>query len=58
MFSLLQTDVAVNPGNSGGPLINLKGEVIGICSASYGDARSEGIHFFVPVNAVKKILPR
>ena len=57
MFTLLQTDATVNPGNSGGPLISALGEVIGVCSASYADARSEGLHFFVPINEAYDILP-
>jgi len=57
MFTLLQTDAAVNPGNSGGPLIDSQGLVIGVCSASYRDARSEGLHFFVPINKAAEIIP-
>lgn len=57
----LQTDAAVNPGNSGGPLINLRGEVIGVTSAKYTSAgvdeygqniSSEGIGFALPINNV------
>ncbi len=60
----IQVDAAVNPGNSGGPLINLKGEVIGIVSAKtvtasyddYGNAISaEGLGFALPINDVIKI---
>ena len=61
----LQTDAAINFGNSGGPLINMNGEVIGINSAKtitagydeYGNAVSaEGIGFALPINQVKKIM--
>jgi serine protease Do len=53
---LLQTDASVNPGNSGGALINTKGELIGIINAkSYGD-EIEGIGFAIPINDVKDIL--
>jgi len=55
----LQTDAAVNQGNSGGPLINLRGEVIGINTAIY--SRSEdggwlGISFAVPSNVARRAL--
>ncbi len=55
----IQTDAAVNPGNSGGPLINMKGEVVGVTSAKtvtasydeYGNAISaEGLGFALPIN--------
>ena len=45
--SLLQTDAAVNPGNSGGPLVNAEGKVVGINTAIYGD-KFQGISFAVP----------
>jgi len=47
---MLQTNTAVNPGNSGGPLINLQGEVIGIVTAKYSDDSVEGIGFAIPIN--------
>ena len=61
----LQTDAAINFGNSGGPLINMNGEVIGINSAKtitagydeLGNAVSaEGIGFALPINQVQKIM--
>jgi serine protease Do len=57
---MLQTDAAVNPGNSGGPLLNLRGEVIGINTAilSPGGAGNIGIGFAVPINFVRDLLPR
>ena len=46
--ALVQTDAAVNPGNSGGPLLNASGEVIGVTPM--------GVGFAVPVNAAKRLL--
>jgi serine protease Do len=55
---LIQTDAAVNPGNSGGPLLNVRGEVVGINVAMLADAAgaSTGIGFAVPINSVKSLL--
>ena len=54
----IQTDAAVNPGNSGGPLLNSRGEVIGITTliASNGSDQSAGIGFAIPVNTAKAVL--
>jgi serine protease Do len=54
--SYIQTDAAVNPGNSGGPLINLQGEVIGINTAiSSNSGGYDGVSFAIPVNMVRGI---
>ncbi|MFQ5460721.1 MAG: S1C family serine protease, partial [Anaerolineae bacterium] len=55
---VLQTDAAVNPGNSGGPLLNAQGEVIGVTTAIFSTSRGfEGIGFAVPIATVKAVLP-
>ncbi|UGY92160.1 S1C family serine protease [Streptomyces gobiensis] len=62
-YQAIQTDASLNPGNSGGALVNMKGEVIGINSAMVGsssgpqgDAGSVGLGFAIPVNDVRGIL--
>ncbi|MBL7857811.1 MAG: trypsin-like peptidase domain-containing protein [Cyclobacteriaceae bacterium] len=55
--SFIQTDAAVNPGNSGGALVNLKGELIGINSAIATSSGSyQGYSFAIPVSLVKKVM--
>lgn len=51
----IQTDSAINPGSSGGPLINLYGEVVGVNTAIVSDAQLIG--FSVPMNTVKEVMP-
>ncbi|MDR0491944.1 MAG: trypsin-like peptidase domain-containing protein, partial [Oscillospiraceae bacterium] len=53
---MLQTDTAVNNGNSGGPLIDLKGRVIGIVSAKSSGMNVEGLGFAIPSNGAKGIV--
>jgi putative serine protease PepD len=62
-YKAIQTDASINQGNSGGPLVNLKGEVIGIDSAMYspvstadGSAGSVGIGFAIPANTAKTVI--
>lgn len=54
MEGLIQTDASINSGNSGGPLLNSKGQVIGINSAKA--ASGEGLGFAIPINTAKPIM--
>ena len=55
-YPFIQTDVAVNPGNSGGPLFNLAGEVIGINSQIYSRTGGwQGLSFAVPIEIAMKV---
>jgi serine protease Do len=53
-YNLLQTDASINSGNSGGPLVNSYGEVIGVTNAKISGG--EGIGFAIPINDVKNII--
>jgi 2-alkenal reductase len=59
MENLIQTDAAINSGNSGGPLVNLAGEVVGVNTlvvrGSNGSASAEGLGFAIPANIVRLI---
>ena len=58
--NVIQTDAALNPGNSGGPLIDASGRVIGVNSqiaTGQGSNGSVGIGFAVPINTAKRVLP-
>ena len=60
-INMLQTDAAINSGNSGGPLFNMRGEVIGITTAKHSGTSSsgaivEGIGFAIPIDDVKDMI--
>ena len=55
--NFIQTDAAINFGNSGGPLMNISGEVVGINTAIRGGG-AQGIGFATPINTAKRLLPQ
>ena len=55
-MTYIQTDAAVNPGNSGGPLVNLYGQVVGINSSKIVTEHYEGMGFAIPVSKAKDII--
>ena len=57
---MIQTDAAINRGNSGGPLLNIRGEVIGMNTQIYSNdgGGNLGIGFAVPINTIRDILPQ
>jgi S1-C subfamily serine protease len=55
LLDYLQTDTAINPGSSGGPLLNLHGQVVGINTAIATDAQNIG--FAIPIDTIKRVIP-
>jgi len=55
-YALIQTDASINSGNSGGPLVNLRGEVVGINSSKFAGVGIEGIGFSIPADTVRFVL--
>lgn len=57
LTGLIQTDAAVNPGNSGGPLVNMKGQVVGINTAiASTSGGSIGLGFAIPIDSLKSVI--
>ncbi|MBQ4375876.1 MAG: trypsin-like peptidase domain-containing protein, partial [Erysipelotrichales bacterium] len=55
-MTLIQIDAAVNPGNSGGALFNMNGDLVGIVNAKYTSEDVEGIGFAIPINQAKSVI--
>lgn len=53
---LIQTDTSVNPGNSGGPLFNMNGEVIGVVAMKIAGSQYEGMGFAIPIESVMDMI--
>jgi len=56
LMEVIQTDASINSGNSGGPICNIKGEVIGITSSKLIGSGVEGMGFAIPINTVNEII--
>lgn len=56
LMEVIQTDASINSGNSGGPICNIKGEVIGITSSKLIGSGVEGMGFAIPINSVNEII--
>lgn len=58
MIEALQTDAAMNPGNSGGPLVNMNGKVIGVNSLKLVEDEIEGMGFAIPIETVMSVIDK
>jgi len=56
LMEVIQTDASINSGNSGGPICNIKGEVIGITSSKLMGTGVEGMGFAIPINSVMDVI--
>lgn len=58
MTGMIQTDAAMNPGNSGGPLLNSSGEMVGMCVAIVSaTGQNAGVGFAIPMNRIRRFVP-
>ena len=55
-INMFQTNAAINNGNSGGPVYDINGEVVGIASAKYASDKIEGLGFCIPIDDVKEMI--
>jgi len=56
LMEVIQTDASINSGNSGGPICNIRGEVIGITSSKLVGSGVEGMGFAIPINSVNEVI--
>ena len=56
LINMFQTDAAVNSGNSGGPVFDSTGSVVGIATAKYASSSIEGLSFCIPINDVRSMI--
>lgn len=55
-LNMFQTDAAINAGNSGGPIFNMQGQVVGIATSKYASSTIEGLCFAIPIDDVKDMI--